>query len=213
MDQGAITHASARLRRFARRRLVMLLWAPVAFAALTFAQSARLIVEREGDRLRVSAPQLHFLTGQPLAQLHDGRSVTYVFTVSLHVERGPARRAGVSRQVVFSYDLWEERFSVARADDPGASASHLTAAAAAAWCMDLLSLPVSAAPADKTFVVKLDCSLREEDAQAAEAPATTTLTGLIDLLSRKPRATPPRWEAVSPPLRLEDLKSRSSFAR
>ena len=111
--------------------------------------------------------------------------------------------------MVFSYDLWEERFSVARADEPKTSASHLTAAAAEAWCVDLLSLPASAAPADKTFVVKLECSLREEDAQPADAPATATLTGLIDLLSRKARATPPRWEAVSRPLRLADLKDRA----
>jgi hypothetical protein len=75
--------------------------------------------------------------------------------------------------------------------------------------MDLLSLPASAAPADKTFVVKLECSLREEGAPSAEAPATTTLTGLIDLLSRKTRTTPPRWEASSPPLRLADLKIRA----
>ena len=38
----------------------MLLWAPVTFAALTFAQSAGLTVRREGDRLRVSAPQPDF---------------------------------------------------------------------------------------------------------------------------------------------------------
>lgn len=187
----------------------MTLWAPVAFAAFTFAQSAQLNVERDGDRLRVSAPQFHFLTGQPLEHLHDGRSVTYVFTVSLQVQRGQARGAGVTRQVIFSYDLWEERFSVARVDEPRTSASHLTASAAEAWCMDLLSLPASAAPADKTFVVKLECSLREEGAEPADAPATTTLTGLIDLLSRKTRATPPRWEAVSLPLRLADLKRRA----
>jgi len=188
----------------------MTVWAPVAFAAFTFAQSAHLNVEREADRLRVSAPKLRFLAGRPLEQLHDGRSLTYVFTLSLQVQRGQSRGASVTRHVVFSYDLWEERFSVSRADDPKTSASHLTAAAAEAWCMDLLALPVSAAPADKTFVVKLECSLREEGAQQADAPATPTLTGLIDLLSRRARAAPPRWEAVSPPLRLADLKGRAA---
>ncbi len=203
---GALPHTC--LRRV-RRRIGLALWGPVAFAAFTFAQSAQLNVERDGDRLRISAPQLHFLAGQPLQQLHDGRSVTYLFTVSLQVQRGEVHGAGVSRQVVFSYDLWEERFSVARVDDPKTAASHLTAAAAEAWCVDLLSLPASAAPADKTFVVKLDCSVREEGAQPADSPATTTLTGLIDLLSRKARGTLPRWEAFSPPLRLSDLRGRT----
>jgi hypothetical protein len=209
MNQPSSRSRTASARRLARRRFGIALWAPVVFVAFTFAQSAQLSVERDGDRLRVSAPQLHFLTGPPLDQLHDGRSVTYVLTVSLQVQRGQARGTSLSRQVVFSYDLWEERFSVSRLDDPKTSASHLTAAAAEAWCTDLLSLPVSAAPADKTFVVKLECSLREEGAQPGDAPAATTLTGLIDLLSRKARATPPRWEAISPPVRLADLKSRA----
>jgi hypothetical protein len=196
--------AAAR-RRMTRRHFATALWAPAAFATAVLAQSAQLSVERDGDRLRLSAPQLHFVTGEPLRQLHDGRSVTYVFTVSLQVQRGEGRGSRVSREVVFSYDLWEERFAVGRADDPKIAASHLTSAAAEKWCLDLLSLPASDAPADKTFVVKLDCSLREEGAPAADSPATT-LTGLIDLFSRKARAALPRWEAVSPPLRLADLK-------
>ncbi len=197
-------------RHTARHRLATASWTLVAFAAFTFAQSAQLSVERDGDRLRVSAPQLHFLSGPPLEQLQDGRSATYVLTVSLQVQRGQARGASLSREVVFSYDLWEERFSVARADDPKTSASHLTAAAAEAWCTELLSLPASAAPADKTFVVKLECSLREDNGQPGGAAPAATLTGLIDLLSRKARAAPPRWEAVSPPLRLSQIKPRAA---
>lgn len=195
--------------RIARRRFAATLWAPVAFAAFAFAQSAHVNVERDGDRLRISAPQLHFLEGQPLEQLRDGRSVRYVFTVALQVQRGQGRGASLTREVIFSYDLWEERFAVARADDSRTAASHLTAAAAEAWCMDLLSLPASAAPAGGSFVLKLDCSVREEVVQPADAAPTTTLTGLIDLLSRKARPTPPRWQAVSPPLRLADIKGRA----
>ena len=212
MEHPSATRTAARGRRFSRRRLGIVLWAPVAFAAFTFAQSARLNVERDGDRLRVSAPQLHLLEGQPLQQLHDGRSVTYVFTISLQLERGGARRAGVTRQVIFSYDLWEERFSVARADDPRTAASHLTAEAAQAWCLDLLSLPLQAAPADETFVLKLECSVREEDAGAGDAAPPATLAGLIDFLSRKTRTAPPHWEAVSRPLRLSDLGRRRHAA-
>lgn len=179
------------------------------FAQLS-AQPAPLKVERAGDRLRVAAPQLHFLSGPALDRLHDGASVTFVLSVELHVERGRATGARETRDVVFSYDLWEERFSVAQVGPPGASASHLTAAAAEAWCVDLLSLPSRAAPASGTFVVKLECSLRDGAARPAEAVPSPTLTGLIDMLSRKARAAPPRWEAVSPPLRLADLKDQAS---
>lgn len=172
------------------------------------AQPAPLRVTRDGDRLRLSAPQLHFLQGAPLQQLHDGRSVTYVFTASLHLDRGQ-RVARVVRLVVLSYDIWEERFSVSVAGDPNASASRLTTAAAESWCLNLLSLPAAAAPGDKAFVVKFDCTLKEDPGEAGDQPSAATLTGLIDLFSRKTRDAPPRWEAVSPALRLADLVERT----
>jgi hypothetical protein len=210
MIQRPITRGSEHARMPSRRSLRMTLWTTAALAVFIHlsAQPAPLTVERDGDRLRLSAPGLHFLTGAPLERLHDGRSVTYVFTVALRVQRGGPRGPALTRQVVFSYDLWEERYAVVRLDDPKVAASHLATAAAEAWCIDLLALPASAAPVDKTFVVELECSLREEGAQPANAPSATTFTGLIDLLSRKARAAPPRWEAASLPLRLAELKNR-----
>jgi hypothetical protein len=185
-------------------------------AVLTFAlcghlraQPAPLAVERDGERLRLSAPALHFLAGRPLERLHDGGSVTYVLSASLHVEHGESGRAHITQKVVVSYDLWEEKFSVVQADAPRHSASHLTAAAAEAWCLDLLAVPVGAAPASKTFVIKLECASPVDDTVPGDAASGATLTTLIDVLSRTARATPPRWEATSGPLRLPDLKDRS----
>jgi len=209
--RSIITRGSHRARTASRTGFRATLGAAAALAALfgLSAQPAPLTVERDGGSLRLSAPQLHFLTGEPLERLHNGRSVTYVFAASLRGERDGARRAGVTRRVVISYDLWEERFAAARLDDPKSAASHLTASAAEAWCIDLLSLPVGAAPANGTFVVELECTLRDGDAQPAETPSAATFTGLIDLLSRKARTAPPRWEAASLPVRLADLKDRA----
>ena len=211
MNQRSITCGGGHTRTTSRRTPRATLGAAVALAVFVHlsAQPAPLTVERDGDLLRLSAPQFHFLTGAPLERLHDGGSVTYVFSASLHVHRGKQHGSGLTRQVVFSYDLWEERFAVVRLDDPKVAASHLTAAAAEAWSVDLLTLPVRAAPVGRTFVVKLECSLREEGAQPADTPSATTFTGLIDLLSRKARAAPPRWEAASLPLRLADLKDKT----
>jgi len=206
MEQRHNTRGHRRTNR--TRRCVLRSALGVAAALAVFVhlsgQPAPLTVERDGDLLRLRAPQLDFLAGAPLARLHDGRSVTYVLTASIQVHRG-AHVHGLTREVIFSYDLWEERFSVAQRDDPRVAASHLTTAAAEAWCVELLALPVRAAPADKAFVVKLECSLREENTQARDAPSATTFTGLIDLFSRKEAAAPPRWEAASLPLRLADL--------
>jgi hypothetical protein len=207
MDQrhGASGHRRTNAAR--RRGVRAALGVAAALAVLVHlsGQPAPVTVERDGDLLRLRAPQLNFLAGAPLTRLHDGRSVTYVLTAAIQIHRGGPRVHGLTREVIFSYDLWEERFSVVQRNDPKVAASHLTTAAAEAWCVDLLALPVRAAPADKPFVVKLECSLREENAPAADAPSATTLTGLIDIFSRKEPSAPPRWEALSLPLRLAEL--------
>jgi hypothetical protein len=181
----------------------------VVFAHLS-AQSTSLMVEREGDHLRLSAPGLRFVTGAPLERLRDGRSVAYVLTATLEVERGHPRTTRVTRNVVFSYDLWEERFSVTQVDEPKAAVSRLTSAAAEAWCLELLTLPVRLIPADRTFVVKFECRLRDDRAQPSDTPSAATLKGLIDVFSRGAREEPLRWEAVSPRVRLADLKDKAS---
>jgi hypothetical protein len=206
MEQRNNTRGHRRTNRTRRGVLRSALGVAVALAVFVHlsGQPAPLTVERDGDLLRLRAPQLDFLAGAPLARLHDGRSVTYVLTASIQVHRG-AHVHGLTREVIFSYDLWEERFSVVQRDDVKVSALHLTAAAAEAWCVDLLALPVRAAPADGPFVVKLACSLREGNAPTADGPSATTLTGLIDFFSRKEPSAPPRWEASSLPLRLAEL--------
>ena len=211
MDQRLDTCGHRRTGAASRHGLRAVLGATAAIALFVHlsGQPAPMTVERDGGLLRLRAPQLRFLTGSPLARLHDGRSVTYVFSASIRIHRGGPRVHGLTRQVIFSYDLWEERFSVVRRDDPKVAASHLTTAAAEEWCVDLLALPVRAAPADKAFVVELECSLREENAPAADAPSATTLTGLIDIFSRKEPSAPPRWEASSLPLRLADLVDKA----
>ncbi len=189
-------------------RLVALLssWLVALAVAVLSAQSGALVVERQGDRLRLSAPQFHFLEGRPLEQLHDGAALPFVFSVSVEPANWGGRSLHLQERFVISYDLWEEKFSVVREGQPRRAVSHLTAAAAEAWCLDSLALPVSAVPAAKSFVVKLAGSVVDvEEAQAGGD--RSTLSTLIDFFSRKgAAAAPPRWELVSKPLRLADLK-------
>ncbi len=170
------------------------------------AQSGRLAVDRQGDRLRLSAPQAHFLVGASLERLHNGAAVTYVFSAT--VESGPAgrRSSHVEGRFVVSYDLWEEKFAVVQPGPPHRSASHLTAAAAEAWCLDNLLLRVPTLPSDSTFVVKLRATVAEDDPQPGEG---LTLSALVDLFSRKRADAPAHWELLSPPLRLMDLGEKT----
>jgi hypothetical protein len=210
MDQRSLARETpARTRRRHLRAALGCAVGLVVFAELS-AQPALLRVERTGDRLRLAAPQLHFLAGPALDRLHDGRAVTYVLSATIEVDRGDPRSTRQTRHVVFSYDLWEERFSATQLDEPRRSASRLSASAAEAWSLDLFELPVRGAPADKTFVVKFECWLREDRAPPADAPAATTLPVLSEWFSRTAREAPPRWEAVSPRLRLADVKDRTS---
>jgi hypothetical protein len=166
-------------------------------------------VERRGTTLHVAAPHLHFLEGKPLEQLHNGASVTYVFSLTLTADRSSAPAFRLQERFIVSFDLWEEKFSVVQAGTPGRSGSHLTAAMAEAWCLDNLPVPMPALPAEKTFVIKLEWSVAENESEnSSEIRPGLTLAGLIDVFSRKGREAPPRWQAISGRLRLVDLKDK-----
>jgi len=173
------------------------------------AQSQPLAVERQGDRLVISAPQLHFLAGKPLEQLHDGASVTYVIALTLTADQSRVPVLRIQRRFIVSFDLWEEQFSVVDADPPGSSASHVSARKAEAWCLENMVVPLQALPAEKSFVIKLECWRAEKGEESGgESGSPLTLAGLIDALSRKGHPPPARWEALSGPLRLADLRPR-----
>jgi hypothetical protein len=104
--------------------------------------------------------------------------------------RAPGARATAETREAFvlSYDLWEERFAVTHAGAPARSMSHLTSAAAEAWCLEQLAVPVSALGrlgGDAPFWIRL--AYRVLDGDAATAPDEFTLQGLIDALSRRRR--------------------------
>jgi hypothetical protein len=168
------------------------------------AQSKPLVVERQGDHLIVTAPQLHFLLGKPLEQLHNGASVTYI--TNLVISAGGSQAFHLRERFIVSYDLWEEKFSVVQEGKTGRAASHLSAEAAETWCLGNLSVPVSALKPDKSFTLRLECTVDPSD--GAESGPGLTLAGLIDALSRKQREELPHWEAASEPLRISNLKVR-----
>ena len=164
---------------------MLLLWAGIATLGLA-AQSVA--VRLENDQLRISAPQLHFLVGPPLERLHDGASVNYAFQLLLSDERDARPVARALHRFAVSYDLWEEKFAVTRLEPFPRSVSHLSASAAEAWCLDSLSLPITGLAPDKAFWIRLD--FRAEDPKDASVQASNsglTLSGLIDIFSRRTR--------------------------
>jgi hypothetical protein len=178
------------------RRAALVLLASLAWpTAPVFAQ--KVSVEPIGDALRIRAPGFSFLKGEPLVRLKDGRSVR-VELVAM-VLAGPGQPASVTVRRIFalSYDLWEERFAVTSVDARSQSVSHLAQAAAEAWCLEQLAVPIDAAVRQRPFWIRLEYRIVEPDAAEDSADLGYTLQALIDLLSRrrKTEPAPPALEA------------------
>jgi hypothetical protein len=191
-------------------------WLMASFGApLTMGLSAQALrVRLDGDDLRVAAPQFHFLTGKPLDMLKDGATVVFLtqLSISSEVNAPPIKRA-VDRFVV-SYDLWEEKFSVMESGAERARVSHLTSAAAEAWCMDHLAVGIGGLAPDKPFWVKLE--LRAQDARdqaGVVGESGINLTRLIEIFSSPAGTQQMRSEVVAGPMRLLDLKRETRSSR
>lgn len=186
--------------------LVLLVWP----AERSSAQA--LTVEAVGDVLRIRAPGFSFLKGDPLTRLRDGGSVRVELAALVLPGPGKPAAAAVRRVFALSYDLWEERFAVTVLDARAQSVSHLALAAAEAWCVEQLVVPLNAIGAlgrDVPFWIRLEYNVLDGDGGTGSPDAGYTLQGLIDLLSRRqktdssshaleagPFRTPPRGPSV-----------------
>ena len=148
--------------------------------------SQSLTVTAASGLVHVRAPGLHFLEGEPLARLKDGQSVRVDFHLSVLARPGAAAAVQHRQTLVLSYDLWEERFAVTSPDAPSRSVSHVTSAAAEAWCVEQLAFPVSSlGPLGRLpFWIRLEYRVRN-DVSAERDEGGLTLQGLIDVLSRR----------------------------
>lgn len=181
----------------------------VLFVPLT-ADAQQLEPTWDGERLRVSSTGLHYLVGDPLDRLHDGASVTVEMKLGIEADGNPIRTA--TERCVFSYDLWEERFSVTRtaeSDGEPVAASYLDRNAAEKWCLDNISLSTAGIDADRR--VRLALRIRAEEPRDT-APVFGTrgisLGGLVDLLSKRRREDQTAESRVSDRFRLRDLRQR-----
>jgi hypothetical protein len=179
----------------------------VVLAAQAALPGQEVAVRIAGNHLRISAPKLHFLSGKPLENLRNGATVAFDIQVSI---LGDGRQSVLRRsfeRFVVSYDLWEERFSVTRMRSSRASASHLTAAAAEAWCLDGFSFPVAELPRSNPFHVRVDVRAQNGRQREEEQDDGLSLASLIELFSRPARTGDAmQWRAESKPLSVSDLQ-------
>ncbi len=172
------------------------------------AASAQSLAPRlDGELLRVSAPNLHFLAGKPLERLRNGAPVAFAAQLSLSLDAAHTVRKRVAGRFVVSYDLWEEKFSVSRPGNPPRSASRLTPAAAEVWCLDQLALPASSLGADQPFWLQLEVRAESpKESRNVVGEPGISLTRLIEIFSRPSRDPEARWIEPGGPFRLADLQ-------
>ena len=170
-----------------------------------------LAVHLDGDYLRITLPHINFLQGKPLDRLKDGASVA--FLGQLTITTTPSSLNPIARSVsrfALSYDIWEEKFSVARigqTPDARSSQSHLSAQQAENWCLDNLGIDRSQIPSDRQFYVNLDLRIEDpKDQLGIIGDPGINITRLIEIFGRPTHGAQPRVLKSSGPFRLEDLK-------
>ena len=186
---------------------------PSAFALLIAATlssldarlgSQSMTVTTTGGEVRVQAPGFRFITGEPLARLKDGLPVRVELEIRVLAGPGAAAAAAQSRQTfVLSYDLWEERFAAAVSGTGSRSVSHLTAAAAEAWCIQQLTVPVSGLGPlrSQPFWIRLESWILNGKSDGREDEGLT-LRGIIDTLSRRQAGEKTSQSAEGGPFRV-----------
>jgi hypothetical protein len=190
-------------------------------AGLGFSVSARalgarnvstLVLHLDGDVLYVAAPDLHFLTGKPLERLKAGDAVVYLAQLSLSFDGNHTISRRQPQRFTFSYDLWEEKFSVASGSST--RKRSLTPEKAEAWCLDSLAISISGIPPDKPVWLRLDLGVADPKDPAQLAGDTgLSLRRLIDTFGRPARAEQPHWTLEQGPFRLGDLKKAVQGSR
>lgn len=186
-------------RRTAVALLSLIVWPVVPSPAQT------LTVDTIGDTLKIRAPAFSFLKGDPLARLKDGRSVRVELTAMVLPAPGKTAVATARRIFALSYDLWEERFAVTMVDKRSQSISHLAPAAAEAWCIEQLGIPLHALGAsarDLPFWVRLEYRILDGDSTPDAGDAGYTLQALIDAFSRRRRTDSAPQAIEAGPFRL-----------
>jgi hypothetical protein len=171
-----------------------------------------LLIRSSADQVHVTAPQFHFLTGKPLDRIRNGNAVAFDFQLSALGESKVSVLRRSFERFVISYDLWEEKFSVARMRSKHNSAPNLSAAGAEAWCIENIALSSSGLPQDAPIYIRLE--VRAQDPREQNAVLTDpgiSLSGLIDIFSRAAKTQPQNfWRLEAGPLRLADFNRKTS---
>ena len=161
---------------------LVLITSPLSLGAQT------LTVRTASNELHVRGSGLGFIGGQVLERLQDGRSVRIDFELFVLEKPQGATLTRSQQSFNVSFDIWEQRFAVTRLGPMPRSISHLTARAAEDWCLDNVTIPLTALGRigrDTPFWIRVDYRVQDRTPTGEPGESTFTLQTLIDVLSRR----------------------------
>jgi len=182
------------------------LLAGLALGVSRLRAATSLSVSFDGDNLRVGAPNLHFLTGKPLERLKDAATVTFVSQLTLFSDAQGTVFKRATERLIVSYDLWEEKFSVTIPGRGQRKPFTGKATQVEEWALDNLAISAMGMAPEKPFWLRFDLrAVDRREVAAVMGDSGLSLSGLIDLLSRKPATGEVAVTANFGPFRLIDL--------
>jgi hypothetical protein len=163
-------------------------------------------IKTAAGALQVQAPGFGFIEGAVADRLRDGRSVRVDLDLIVLEQPKGATVTQTRQSYALSFDLWEERFAVTRIGTAPRSISHRTAKNAEAWCLEQLTVPLTALGRfrrDTPFWIRLAYRIQDA-APAADANGDEglTLAALIDRLSRRREQTQTERTVEAGPFRV-----------
>jgi hypothetical protein len=158
------------------------------------------------DALFVNAPDLHVLEGRIAEKLKNGTGVALDYHLALFAGSRTIARRRTFERFSFSYDLWEENYTVSTLRNPRSAASRMTAREAERWCLDHLPMLVTGLGVNEEFWLRLEIRAAQVKNDADWlSDEGLNLGRLIDALGRIDGRKPDQWVREAGPFRLRDF--------
>ena len=181
----------------------LLLFILVAFSPLAL-KAESLKAQLVGEQLQLVAPDFQFLSAEARQRLHDGATVIYAFRINVSATKNGDALLVLTYHCVFSYDIFEEKYKVARLEPGYRTASHLSESAARDLCIRSLEVPAAKLSTTSPFWISIECRQEDPQPNGSRGDSSSMLDTLVEIFSQRGRKAPPVDSLRGGPFRLDD---------
>jgi len=161
---------------------------------------------RLAEELFVNAPDLRVIDGRIAEKLKNGAGVALDYHLALFSGSRTIARRRTFERFTFSYDLWEENYTVSTLRKPRSAASRMNAREAERWCLDHLPMKVTGLGENDEIWLRLEIrAARDHGDSEWLSEQGLNLGRLIDALGKIDERKPDQWMREAGPFRLRDL--------